>query len=188
MKANEKNPLGFTYNLCYSCIITAGTETITINNDWITVVGLPLDCTSSLVVDPTFVNPPGIPFNSAGSSAAVVLSYTSIFLQTMSVDCPVSSCSLKESGCVINLAFQTNIVFGPLPFFSISGIETNPSGFISTFCYSCLVAPIGQATIAFSKDLITVVGLPLDCSKSLTINLSFVNFHIIQYNSKGSSI
>ena len=80
--ADETNPLGYTYNYCYSCIIKAGTETYTFINDMITVTALPLDCTSSLVVDPSFVNPPGIPFNSVGTSVAVVQSFATIFVYT----------------------------------------------------------------------------------------------------------
>ena len=49
----------------------------------ITVTGIPVDCTSSLVVDPSFVNPPGIPYDSAETSVAVVPSYASIFLHTL---------------------------------------------------------------------------------------------------------
>ena len=64
-------------------ISPSGQGTITFTKDLITLTALPLDCTSSLVVNPSFVNPPGIPFDSAGTSVAAVPSYASIFLHTL---------------------------------------------------------------------------------------------------------
>ena len=62
-----------------SCIVTEGGVSYKFDNNFITVTGLPLDCSSSLIIDSSFVDPPPIPFNYAGSGVPVVTSYIDIF-------------------------------------------------------------------------------------------------------------
>ena len=82
ISATELNPLGYSYTICYSCDIlpTGGLPIITFDRDLITISALALDCSNSLAVNAAFVNPtPPIPYNSIGSSLAVITSYTDIF-------------------------------------------------------------------------------------------------------------
>ena len=77
--ATELNQSGYTYSICYSCEIT-GFPAIFFTKD-LTITGSPLDC-STCLVDAAFVSPAAIPYNSAGSSVAVVNGYTDIFTHT----------------------------------------------------------------------------------------------------------
>ena len=66
-----------------------------------------------------------------------------------------------------------NVFIGPSPQFGLSANETINVGWSLTFCYECIVSPIGDLTpIAFKKDNISLSAVPSfkfrDCSKALT--------------------
>ena len=61
---------------------------------------------------------------------------------------------------------QTDLVLGPAPY-SVTATTLNPLGYSHSICYSCDIIPKGLPKIIFSKDLITISALALDCSNSL---------------------
>ena len=73
---------------------------------------------------------------------------------------------MKTEGCASDLPAQTNVVLGASPF-EVTATETNTDGYSMSFCYECEITPIGQASIFFKKDSISVRQYA-DCSDSLT--------------------
>ena len=61
-----------------------------------------VDCSTSLA-DAGFTNPNAIPYNSAGSSVTIFTDYTTIFTHSLTTDCPLTTCLLKEPGCGTDL-------------------------------------------------------------------------------------
>ena len=135
------------------------------------------------MTDNSFANPAAIPFNSAGSSVTVATNFGDIFVHSSTTDCPVTSCTLKEVGCLTALAAQSDVVLGADPY-GITAVETNVVGYSLTFCYECVVTPTSGSPITFTKDSITVTQNPLDCSIALTDN--GYTPPPIPYNSVGS--
>ena len=82
--AKDDVSLGYTLSLCYSCDIKpTGLPIITFPYDLVTITQDPLNCSPSLaVVGPAFVNPPNIPYTTAGSAVTIVADYTSIWAHT----------------------------------------------------------------------------------------------------------
>ena len=71
--------------------------------DNIQITADPYFCAGALT-DTGFTPPAAIAYNSVGSSVTITNSYTEIFLHTKTTDCPVSTCSLKEPGCLSPLS------------------------------------------------------------------------------------
>ena len=147
--------------------------------DTITVTQNPLDCSAALT-DAGFVNPTPHAYNPIGSSVTITSGYTAIFNHASVIDCPLTTCVLKEPGCATALAPQTNVVLGSDPF-GLTALETNVGGYSLTFCYECSTA--GQT---ITKE-ITVIQNPVDCSGAL-VDASYPNPAPIAYNSAGFSI
>ena len=93
---------------------------------------------------------------------------------------------MTAGACGTNLQAQSDLVLGEAPF-SISATELNPLGYSYSLCYSCDIKPTGLPIITFTKDVITISALVLDCSASL-VDASFSNPLPFAYNSAGSSI
>ena len=87
-------------------------------------------------------------------------------------------------GCGSALSAPPDVVLGGSPY-GITATETNPLGYSVTLCYQCTITPTGLAAIVFNKDSVTISGLQLDCSGSLT-NAGFVNPTPFPYNSAGN--
>ena len=71
----------------------------------------------------------------------------------------------------------TDLIIGSAPF-SIYAITNNPKGYTWDICYSCVILPIGGLlpSFTFTKEIITIIADPLDCSNSLEeIPFSFQN-------------
>ena len=80
--ANELNPAGYYFNLCYSCDIQdTATTTMSTFSKQIIIEAFALDCSASLV-DAGFVSPSPIAYNSGGTVITLVADYTSIFTHT----------------------------------------------------------------------------------------------------------
>ena len=78
------------------------------------------------------------------------------------------------------LTDQTNAVVNSGPDFVLFANETNPLGWNLTFCFKCEVSPTGGLpSFTFSRDSITFVALPLDCSKSLLNVTEFENPEVV---------
>ena len=182
--ATEKNFLGYSHSICYSCDIKpTGLPMITFDKDLVIISALALDCSSSLT-DVLFVSPASIPYNSAGSSINVVNGYWNIFSHSAPTDCVLDSCRLTTGGACGTALAQTDLVLGAAPF-SITATEKNFLGYSHSICYSCDIKPTGLPMITFDKDLVIISALALDCSSS---SVSFTNPAPITYNSAGSSI
>ena len=70
-----------------------------------------------MVINASFVAPPAITYNSAGSAVTIVPSYETVFTHSQKTDCPITSCSLKEPLCGTGaLATQTFVVLGAAPY------------------------------------------------------------------------
>ena len=96
-----------------------------------------LDCSTALS-DAGFANPAPIAYNSAGSSVTIAADYTSIFNHVSAVDCPLTTCELREPLCGSPLAAQSDVILGASPF-GIAAVETNAAGYSLTFCYYCTI-------------------------------------------------
>ena len=139
--------------------------------------------------DAGFVEPPAITYNSAGAGVTVTTGFLDIFTHSQKTECPVTSCTLKDSpGCSATsvVGAQTDVAIGGASPFAITAIETNAAGYSLKFCYECIVTPVGGGTpITFTKDSITVTQNALDCSTALT-DAGFANPPAIPYNSVGT--
>ena len=82
--------------------------------------------------------------------------------------------------CGTPLPAQTDLVLGVAPF-TIGATEMNPLGYLITLCYSCDIKPTGLPIITFTKDMIKIQSLQLDCSNSLSLNGIFKNPPAIKY-------
>ena len=185
MTATELNPAGYITPICYKCTISPiGGLTPEVFTKQITITATPLDCSSSLAINPSFVNPNTFPFNSAGSSTmSIAADYKSIFTDTLNTDCLVTSCEMLNPDCSTALPAHPNIVFGASPTYGITASKIIPAGYSLNFCYKCT---IGITATEITKD-ITITATPLDCSSSLTNILSYAD-PIIPYNSAGTSV
>ena len=151
------------------------------------MIGLPLDCTDSLTDKLAILSPTPIPYNSAGNTVTISNGYTDIFTQIKTVDCVLDSCSLREVGCAAPLASQSNVVLDATPF-SITATETNPNGYTVSFCFQCLINKPDGSQLTFTKDSISAIGSPVDCTDSLTDASFNVSPAPVPYNFGGSTV
>ena len=93
---------------------------------------------------------------------------------------------MSGGACGTALPAQTDLFF--VAPYSISVNETVPQGFKHYICYSCDIKPTGLPIITFTKDLIEISALALDCSGSLVDVVGFTNPAQIPYNSAGATI
>ena len=109
------------------------------------------------MVDASFAAPPAITYNSAGSAVTFVPNYESVFTHNQQVDCPLTSCELKDETCVpaVVVAAQTSVVLGTAPY-GIIASETIPAGYTIPFCYECIITPTGLAPISFTKEFTAI--------------------------------
>ena len=138
--ASETNPAGYVLNLCYDCEIKPTGKTPIKFSKPVTVTALALDCSSSLTPAASFVDPPSIPYNSGGTSSSIVIAadYETVYTHVQKNDCPLSSCSVFDSGCSVALG-STDVSLGSTPTFSLTASEVNPLGYTLTLCYKCII-------------------------------------------------
>ena len=80
-----------------------------------------------------FSSPASIPYNAAGGTVPITTSWSDIFTNQYSTDCPVTSCDLMIPDCSVALS-STDVVIGASPF-GISASETNAAGYSVEFCF-----------------------------------------------------
>ena len=152
LTATELNSLGYTVAFCYRCEITpTGLTSIFFDYTVITVIGDPLDCSTSLT-SAGFTNPANIPYNSAGSAVTVAADVSAIFTHSNPNDCPLVGCFMQtDTDCTTPLPAQPDVTLGPSPNFDLSATEQNSLGYNVAFCYRCEITPTGQASIFFDQ-------------------------------------
>ena len=64
-----------------------------------------VDCSNSLVVDPSFTSVKApIPYNPSGSTLIITNGFTNIFTDSTDANCVLNTCTLREPGCGTALA------------------------------------------------------------------------------------
>ena len=174
MTAIQTNPAGYSTPICFKCTITpnGGLPLLEFHKQ-INIVGLPLDCSATLAINPSFVNPPSITYNSGSLPLSIAADYKSIFTDALNADCPVTSCEMLNPDCLTPLPTQSNIILDASSY-GMTAIQTNPAGYSTPICFKCTITPNGGLPLLEFHKQINIVGLPLDCSDSLA-NVSFVN-------------
>ena len=86
--------------------------------------------------------------------------------------------------CGTPLPAKPDFVLDVYPY-SITQTELNPNGYTYFICYSCDIKPTGLPIITFTKDLIEISALALDCSGSL-VDIGFAYPVPIPFNRLGT--
>ena len=83
---DNSNPMGLVYNFCYLCTMDPVTPDTATNLNLIRFLYInqaALDCSSSLVINTAFVNPPAnIDYNGAGLEVTIASTYQDLFVHT----------------------------------------------------------------------------------------------------------
>ena len=100
--AKETVSLGYSLSFCYECEVTPiGKTPVKFTKDSIVVSQNMLDCSVSLTNKNSWSTAPFVfnKNNNDGSLKAILGSYKVIFSHINEIDCPLTTCRLKQQGC-----------------------------------------------------------------------------------------